>query len=112
MGVITASVDATNVVTPTLAVITPIDFDHEAWLGKSLESIASEKAGIIKEGSTVLLAEQRPEVRHVLLRRAIETGSHCSFTNGWEIGVLSLTPCGSQFTLSTAGRSTAVSCPL
>ena len=38
--------DATNVVHPELCVITPMDFDHEAFLGKSLESIAGEKAGI------------------------------------------------------------------
>src|SRR5215469_18109235 len=42
--------DATNVVHPDLAVITPVDFDHEAWLGRSLESIAGEKAGILKPG--------------------------------------------------------------
>src|SRR5580698_2292278 len=42
--------DATNIVIPDLAVIAPIDFDHEAWLGKSLEAIAREKAGILKPG--------------------------------------------------------------
>ena len=42
--------DATNVVSPELCVITPVDFDHEAFLGKSLESIAGEKAGILKPG--------------------------------------------------------------
>jgi dihydrofolate synthase/folylpolyglutamate synthase len=42
--------DATNVVTPEVAVITPIDFDHEAFLGSSIESIAAEKAGILKAG--------------------------------------------------------------
>ena len=40
--------DATNVITPELCVITPIAYDHEAFLGSSLESIAAEKAGIIK----------------------------------------------------------------
>ena len=43
--------DATNVVLPELCVITPIDFDHEAFLGRSLEEIAGEKAGILKAGS-------------------------------------------------------------
>ena len=42
--------DATNVVDPEIAVITPIDFDHEAFLGSSIESIAAEKAGILKPG--------------------------------------------------------------
>jgi dihydrofolate synthase/folylpolyglutamate synthase len=42
--------DATNVIAPQLCVITPVDFDHEAYLGKSLEAIAGEKAGILKPG--------------------------------------------------------------
>jgi dihydrofolate synthase/folylpolyglutamate synthase len=42
--------DATNVVTPLASVITNIDFDHQQWLGDTLEKIASEKAGIIKPG--------------------------------------------------------------
>jgi dihydrofolate synthase/folylpolyglutamate synthase len=58
--------DATNVVKPDLAVITPIDFDHEAFLGKSLEAIAAEKAGILKPDSMALFAPQRPEVMPVL----------------------------------------------
>ena len=40
--------DATNIVEPEVAVITPIDFDHENFLGHSIEEIAAEKAGIIK----------------------------------------------------------------
>ena len=43
--------DATNVVKPILSVITPVDFDHETFLGSSLEQIAGEKAGILKAGS-------------------------------------------------------------
>src|SRR5215475_2671501 len=42
--------DATNIVTPEIGVITHIDFDHENFLGHSIEEIAREKAGIIKEG--------------------------------------------------------------
>src|SRR5262249_19077587 len=42
--------DATNVVIPELCVITRVDFDHEAFLGRSIEAIASEKAGILKPG--------------------------------------------------------------
>jgi dihydrofolate synthase / folylpolyglutamate synthase len=61
--------DATNVVQPELCVITPIDFDHEALLGKSIESIASEKAGILKPGVPAVFATQRPEALDVLLER-------------------------------------------
>src|SRR5689334_4222685 len=62
--------DATNVVTPELCVITPIDFDHEAFLGKSIESIAGEKAGILKPGIPAVFATQRHEAAAVLNRRA------------------------------------------
>jgi dihydrofolate synthase/folylpolyglutamate synthase len=63
--------DATNVVQPELCVITPIDFDHEAFLGKSIESIASEKAGILKPGVPAVFAPQRPEALAVLQSRTI-----------------------------------------
>jgi dihydrofolate synthase/folylpolyglutamate synthase len=66
--------DATNVVHPELAVITPIDFDHEQFLGTSIESIAGEKAGILKAGVPAVFARQRPEAGAVLDRRAAELG--------------------------------------
>ncbi|MCH9625367.1 MAG: Dihydrofolate synthase/folylpolyglutamate synthase [Chlamydiales bacterium] len=47
--------DATNIVEPVLSIITSIDFDHTAHLGKSLETIAFEKAGILKPGVSALL---------------------------------------------------------
>ena len=62
--------DATNVVEPALTVITPIDFDHEAYLGHTLEAIAGEKAGILKPGVPAVLARQRPEAEAVLRARA------------------------------------------
>lgn len=58
--------DATNIVHPEIAAITPIDFDHENYLGHSIELIAAEKAGIIKPGSLVVTATQRPEARAVI----------------------------------------------
>lgn len=61
--------DATNVVHPELCVITPIDFDHEAFLGKSIEAIAGEKAGILKAGVPAVFAPQRPEALAVLRAR-------------------------------------------
>jgi dihydrofolate synthase/folylpolyglutamate synthase len=66
--------DATNVVAPELSVITPIDYDHEQYLGRSLESIAGEKAGILKRGVPAVFAPQRPEAAAVLRARAIELG--------------------------------------
>jgi dihydrofolate synthase / folylpolyglutamate synthase len=64
--------DATNIVEPEVAIITPIDFDHENFLGHSIEEIAAEKAGIIKPGTWVVSASERPEARAVLARRCTE----------------------------------------
>ncbi len=64
--------DATNILSPAVTIITRIDFDHENFLGHSLKEIASEKAGILKPGVPLVLAEQRPEARGVILARAKE----------------------------------------
>ena len=66
--------DATNVVRPEVTAITPIDFDHEAYLGKAAEAISAEKAGILKPGIPVVLAPQRPEARQAIEARAAELG--------------------------------------
>jgi dihydrofolate synthase/folylpolyglutamate synthase len=62
--------DSTNVVEPALTVITPIDFDHEAYLGHTIEAIAGEKAGILKAGVPAIFAPQRPEAVRVLAAQA------------------------------------------
>jgi dihydrofolate synthase/folylpolyglutamate synthase len=62
--------DATNILSPTVTIITRIDFDHENFLGYSLQEIAGEKAGILKPGVPLVLSEQRPEGREVILARA------------------------------------------
>jgi dihydrofolate synthase/folylpolyglutamate synthase len=64
--------DATNILHPVVSIITRIDFDHENFLGHSLREIAAEKAGILKQGVPVILAEQHPEVREIVLARASE----------------------------------------
>jgi dihydrofolate synthase/folylpolyglutamate synthase len=66
--------DATNILSPLVTIITRIDFDHENFLGHSLNEIAAEKAGILKPGVPVVLAGQRPEAREVILARAKELG--------------------------------------
>ena len=53
--------DATNVVTPAISVITPISYEHTALLGNTLDLIAREKAGIIKPGVPVVVAPQHAE---------------------------------------------------
>jgi dihydrofolate synthase/folylpolyglutamate synthase len=67
--------DATNILTPVVSIITPVDFDHENFLGHSLREIAFEKAGILKPGVTAIVADQKPEAREVILARAREVGS-------------------------------------
>ncbi|MEO8438986.1 MAG: folylpolyglutamate synthase/dihydrofolate synthase family protein [Spartobacteria bacterium] len=62
--------DATNAFEPVVSVLTPIDFDHEKWLGATLSEIASEKAGIIKPGVPVISATQLPEAEAVVRARA------------------------------------------
>lgn len=57
--------DATNVVSPAVCVLTPIDLDHQQYLGESLAAIAGEKAGILKRGVPVVSAPQADEVRAV-----------------------------------------------
>src|SRR2546421_12686948 len=66
--------DATNILSPLVTIITRIDFDHENFLGHSLDEIAAEKAGILKPGVPVVLAEQRSEAREVIVARATELG--------------------------------------
>jgi dihydrofolate synthase / folylpolyglutamate synthase len=66
--------DATNILTPVISVITRVDFDHENFLGHSLAEIAAEKAGILKRNVPLILAEQRPEALAVIRARARELG--------------------------------------
>jgi dihydrofolate synthase/folylpolyglutamate synthase len=64
--------DSTNIVTPEVAIITPIDFDHENFLGHSIAEIAAEKAGIIKRSATVVSSVTRPEARAVVAQKCAE----------------------------------------
>ena len=79
--------DATNVADAAVAVVTPIGLDHMRYLGDTLEEIAGEKAGIIKEGSVAVLAQQPLPAAEVLLRRAAEARATVA-REGIEFGVL------------------------
>jgi dihydrofolate synthase/folylpolyglutamate synthase len=78
--------DATNVVNAGVCVILPIGLDHIPLLGTTLAEVATEKAGIIHEGATVILAAQPPEAAEVLLRRCAEMGATVA-REGIEFGV-------------------------
>jgi len=62
--------DSTNLVIPEVSVITQIHFDHESFLGHSIAEIAGEKAGIIKQGVTVVSAAENPDAIKVIRHRA------------------------------------------
>ncbi|UCD70778.1 MAG: bifunctional folylpolyglutamate synthase/dihydrofolate synthase [Syntrophobacterales bacterium] len=64
--------DSTNVVDPLLAIITNISMDHRDYLGGTLEEVAREKAGIIKEGRAVVTAASQPRVLDLLRRISLE----------------------------------------
>lgn len=102
--------DATNVVDPEIAVITPIDFDHEAFLGSSIESIAAEKAGILKPARPAVFASQRLEAFGILERRALELNVPVTLSSAWRIEDLHLEKFGSRFILA-ADEEIPVVCP-
>jgi dihydrofolate synthase/folylpolyglutamate synthase len=103
--------DATNIVLPEVAVVTPVDYDHEALLGKSIEAIALEKAGILKPGVPAVFARQRPEAAAVLERRAAELGIPVVHTADFAVRELEMHPGGSRF-IATGSETLRIDCPL
>jgi dihydrofolate synthase/folylpolyglutamate synthase len=71
--------DATNALQPVVSVITPIGYDHEKWLGHTLEAIAGEKAGIIKPHVPVISAKQETAAENVIRGRASECEAPLEF---------------------------------
>ena len=67
--------DATNVMTPRLSIITPVSIDHQQYLGETLPEIAFEKAGIIKRGVPVVVGPQSDEGLAVIERQAARMGA-------------------------------------
>jgi dihydrofolate synthase / folylpolyglutamate synthase len=100
--------DATNVLHSALAVITPVDFDHESFLGSSLEQIAGEKAGILKPGVDAVIAPQRPEAESVIRGRAAEIGAPLDFVRNTEFQNVHIDRYHSEFEF----RGASIHCPL
>lgn len=100
--------DATNLVKPEVAVIAPVDFDHELFLGSSLQQIAGEKAGILKPGSAAVIAPQRPEAEAVIRGAAGRLGIQPDFLQSQEMKNLLVSPYDSAFEF----RGERVLCPL
>jgi dihydrofolate synthase/folylpolyglutamate synthase len=79
--------DATNVIDADVAVVTPIDLDHTDRLGGTPAAIATEKAGIVKQSATVVLAQQPVDAAQVLLKKAVEVDATVA-REGLEFGVV------------------------
>lgn len=73
--------DATNVITPLVSVITNIGLDHTQFLGTTLEAIAGEKAGIIKPDIPVVIGEYTEETKSVFIAKAKECQSKIYFAS-------------------------------
>jgi len=78
--------DSTNIITPMLSVITNIGWDHVNMLGDTLQLIAREKAGIIKNDIPVIIGEYQPEVAEVFMAKAKSEHAPISFASEeWEV---------------------------
>jgi dihydrofolate synthase/folylpolyglutamate synthase len=73
--------DATNIITPLISVITNIGIDHVQFLGNTLELIATEKAGIIKPEIPVVIGEYTPVTQPVFLAKARENKAEIYFAS-------------------------------
>ncbi len=99
--------DATNVITPEASVITPLDLEHTDILGNTLEQIAAEKAGIIKEGMPAFSAAQAEEARAVFRDAAARARAPLTFLDDeLEELVPSLQTDGTSLRLKLRGEET------
>ncbi len=73
--------DSTNIIDPLLSIITNISFDHIDILGNTLTQIASEKAGIIKSKTPVIIGEKQNEIADVFIQKAKQTNSKIKFAD-------------------------------
>ena len=79
--------DATNMVSPAVAVVTNVSYDHVEVLGPTLADIAREKAGVVKAHETLVLGEMDPELAAVFLAAAAEAGDVETWLAGESFGV-------------------------
>jgi dihydrofolate synthase/folylpolyglutamate synthase len=92
--------DATNVIEPSVSVITSISYDHMMYLGDTLAAIATEKAGIIKPGVPVVSAPQPREAQEVIERTAAERGCSLALVGrDWTWENVSSSAEGQQFSV-------------
>lgn len=105
--------DATNVLTPLVSVITPIGYDHTTILGRRLGQIAGEKAGIIKPGRPIVIAPQRPAALQVIRSVARERESALTLVEGeWQWKKKWGDPTGQSFALRNSWELPGLWIPL
>ncbi|WP_374446332.1 folylpolyglutamate synthase/dihydrofolate synthase family protein [Epilithonimonas sp.] len=75
--------DSTNIIKPLVAAITNVQLDHQNILGNTIEEIAKEKAGIIKENTTIISGDETANVKHIIKAKAIE--KNADFIDATEI---------------------------
>jgi dihydrofolate synthase/folylpolyglutamate synthase len=91
--------DATNVVEPRLSIITDIALDHQKYLGETVADIAREKAGIIRQGGTVVTLPQLPEANDIIGNAILHAGARAVNAVPY---VPPVSPGSSQYLVSTA----------
>lgn len=106
--------DATNLVQPLSAAVTQIGFDHQEFLGETLEAIAGEKAGIYKAGAAAIVGDTDPHIRELLRARALEAGASPVVVTGhdWVVRDVTVHPYGTSFTLDVHGTVRHLTTPL
>jgi len=99
--------DATNIVTPVAAGVTVIGFDHQEYLGHTLEAIAAEKGGIFKGQVPAVIGDPRPEVAAVLRACADRAGSSRLLVSGadWTVDEVEVRGDGTRFTWTRPGMA-------
>lgn len=105
--------DATNIITPAVSIITTISYDHTAVLGNTLALIAAEKSGIIKPGIPVVMGPQEAEAGEVIRRFALENNSRLIDPSAdYNVQPMGHDLTGPSFQLSGTGESVPISIPL
>jgi len=106
--------DSTNVLDPLVSVITLIELEHTAILGKTIAAVAGEKAGIIKPGKPLILAKQNEEALEVFMKKAEEKNSPLLYLPMIaDISDVNISRSGTSFTLSfKEARQSLLSAPL
>jgi len=77
--------DATNIIEPKVSIITNIAFDHQAFLGDTLQQIATEKAGIIKANTPVVIGEKSELTQHIFIQKSTAVSAPIYFATDLDL---------------------------